>query len=127
MIIDYYKSCGFYFIENYRTPNAENLPDQHRNLNVALLEFNVPDMSRIDDEAEEVPPYHLEKVNIVKELAGISKYWTQKTIGHSNKQLIKLAKGTGELNWHKHDDQDELFILYKGQLTIQLRQKNIEL
>lgn len=38
-IIDYYKSYGFYFIENYTTSNTEDLPVQHRNLNVALLEF----------------------------------------------------------------------------------------
>lgn len=38
-----------------------------------------------------------------------------------------MAKGIGETNWHAHDDQDELFIVYKGHLTIQLRDKNIEL
>lgn len=64
---------------------------------------------------------------IRKELASIEKYWTQKIIGHVNGQLIKLAKGVGELNWHTHDDQDELFIVYKGKLTIQLRDRNIEL
>jgi len=40
-IIGYYKSYGFTFIENYTTPDTENLPLQHRNLKVALLEFNV--------------------------------------------------------------------------------------
>ncbi|MCY1512485.1 hypothetical protein D9M68_469460 [compost metagenome] len=38
-IIAYYKSYGFSFIENYTTPNTENLPVQHRNLHVALLEL----------------------------------------------------------------------------------------
>jgi predicted GNAT family N-acyltransferase len=38
-IIGYYKSYGFKFVENYTTPNTENLPVQHRNLNVALLEL----------------------------------------------------------------------------------------
>jgi len=69
----------------------------------------------------------MEKVQIRKELASIDKYWTQKILGEANGQLIKLAKGTGELNWHKHDDQDELFLLYKGHLTIQLRDRDIEL
>lgn len=40
-IIGYYKSYGFVFIENYTTPDTENLPIQHRNLNVALLELHV--------------------------------------------------------------------------------------
>ncbi|MBS1640697.1 MAG: GNAT family N-acetyltransferase [Bacteroidetes bacterium] len=40
-IITYYKSYGFSFIENYTTPNIDKLPIQHRNLKVALLEFNL--------------------------------------------------------------------------------------
>jgi ribosomal protein S18 acetylase RimI-like enzyme len=40
-IIDYYKSFGFEFIENYRTPNASELPIQNRNLTVALLEMKI--------------------------------------------------------------------------------------
>lgn len=69
----------------------------------------------------------MEKVNIRKELASITEYWSQKTIGESNGQLFKIAKGIGETKWHKHDDQDELFIIYKGQLTIQLREGSIDL
>jgi GNAT superfamily N-acetyltransferase len=42
-IISYYKSYGFRFIENYTTPNTENLPVQHRNLNVALLQLSIED------------------------------------------------------------------------------------
>jgi len=40
-IIAYYKSYGFYFIENYTTANTPELPGQHRNLKVALLEFEL--------------------------------------------------------------------------------------
>ncbi len=40
-IIDYYKSFGFEFIENYQTTNATELPIQNRNLNLALLELNL--------------------------------------------------------------------------------------
>ena len=69
----------------------------------------------------------MDKVNIRKELASVKEHWSQRTIGEANGQLFKVAKGLGATNWHKHDDQDELFILYKGCLTIQLRDKNIEL
>lgn len=69
----------------------------------------------------------MEKVNIRKELESVEEYWSQKIIGEANGQLYKVAKGIGETKWHKHDDQDELFILYKGHLTIQLRDKNVEL
>ena len=69
----------------------------------------------------------MQKINIRQELKGIKEHWSQKIIGEANGQLFKLAKGLGSTNWHKHDDQDELFIIYKGYLTIQLRDKNITL
>jgi ribosomal protein S18 acetylase RimI-like enzyme len=40
-IIDYYKTFGFEFIENYKTPDAPELPTQNRNLDVALLEMKL--------------------------------------------------------------------------------------
>ena len=69
----------------------------------------------------------MKKVNIGEELASLEEYWSQKVIAEANGQLFKVAKGIGEVNWHKHDDQDELFVLYKGHLTIQLRSGNVEL
>lgn len=69
----------------------------------------------------------MEKVNILDALASVTEHWSQKIIGEANGQLFKVAKGDGSTLWHKHDDQDELFIIYKGHMTIQLRDKNIEL
>ncbi len=129
-IINYYKSYGFTFIENYTTAGTADLPLQHRNLEVALLEFQLPHQPAFVDRSvlkEKNVAGNLSKVSIANEFSSINKYWTQKIIGNANGQLIKLAKGVGEINWHKHDDQDELFILYKGHLTIQLQEKNIEL
>jgi GNAT superfamily N-acetyltransferase len=40
-IIDYYKSFGFSFIENYTTPDSEELPVHNRNLALALLEYKL--------------------------------------------------------------------------------------
>ncbi len=69
----------------------------------------------------------MKKVNIKDELDSLDAYWSQKIIAEANGLLFKVAKGIGETHWHKHDDQDELFILYKGHLTIQLRTGNVEL
>lgn len=69
----------------------------------------------------------MDKVNIRKEFASIKEHWSQKIIGQANNQLFKLSKGLGATHWHKHDDQDELFILYKGHLSIHLRDRTIEL
>ena len=69
----------------------------------------------------------MKKVNIRKELSEITEHWSQRVVGEANGQLYKLAKGRGETRWHKHNDQDELFIVYRGQLLIQLRDEDIEL
>ena len=67
------------------------------------------------------------KINIADKFQLFSEEWTPKIIAESNNQLVKIAKGSGELVWHKHDNEDELFIVFKGKLTLQLRDGNIEL
>ena len=52
----------------------------------------------------------MQKVTIRNELAALNDYWSQKVIAEANGQLFKVAKGIGTVNWHHHDDQDELFI-----------------
>lgn len=67
------------------------------------------------------------KINIKQKFSLFSEEWTPKILAESNGQLIKIAKGSGELVWHKHDNEDELFVVFKGHLTLQLREQNIEL
>lgn len=111
-IIDYYLSYGFVHVKNHTTADTPQLPVQHRNLHVALLEYSIAGRK---------------KINLPAEMASIDRYWNQKIIGEANGQLIKLARGIGEIHWHRHDDQDELFILLNGHMTIQLRDQDIEL
>ncbi len=66
-------------------------------------------------------------INIQEKFALFSDEWTPKIIAESNGQLVKIAKGSGELVWHKHDHEDELFMVFKGHLTLKLRDQNIEL
>ena len=67
------------------------------------------------------------KINIKDKFNLFSEEWTPKIIAQSNGQLVKIAKGSGELVWHQHENEDELFIVFKGQLTLQLSNGNIEL
>ncbi len=69
----------------------------------------------------------MHKVIILDEIASLTDYWSQKVIAEANGQLFKVAKGIGEINWHRHDDQDELFILQAGRMTIELRTMQISL
>lgn len=47
-------------------------------------------------------------------------HWTPRVIGRVNDQYIKVAKLLGELVWHAHDAEDEMFLVVKGRLRIQL-------
>jgi len=69
----------------------------------------------------------MEKVDIRAATAALDEFWSQQVIGEANGNLFKVAKGSGSTNWHKHDDEDEVFFVYKGRLTIQLRTGNVEL
>lgn len=66
-------------------------------------------------------------ININEKFGLFSDEWTPKVLAESNGQLVKIAKGTGELVWHTHDNEDELFIVFKGQLTLKLRNESIVL
>jgi mannose-6-phosphate isomerase-like protein (cupin superfamily) len=51
----------------------------------------------------------------------LTEFWSQEVIAEANGNLFKVAKGIGSTNWHKHDDQDETFLVLDGEITIQLR------
>jgi len=42
-----------------------------------------------------------------------------------NDFVIRAAKFEGEYHWHKHDDQDELFLIFKGKIKIQTKEGDI--
>ena len=69
----------------------------------------------------------MKKINIAEKFTLFTEEWTPKIIAESNGQLVKIAKGSGELVWHVHENEDELFIVFRGQLTLQLRDQDIVL
>ncbi|HKU63667.1 MAG TPA: cupin domain-containing protein [Rhizomicrobium sp.] len=58
-------------------------------------------------------------VSLAKLFDTITEYWSPKIVARVNDQYIKIAKVKGELAWHKHDDEDEMFQVIKGQLVLQ--------
>lgn len=71
-------------------------------------------------------PLTVEKVNLGQKLAKFSEHWNPKIVGELNGQLVKLVKFKGEFVWHHHDDEDELFLVLKGRMTMQLKDRSIE-
>ncbi len=58
-------------------------------------------------------------VNLVAALDGVAEHWSPKVVGRVNDQYVKVAKVLGQLAWHRHDDEDELFQVLRGRLRIQ--------
>ncbi len=69
----------------------------------------------------------MEKVNLQQKLSSFSDYWNPRVVGELNNQHIKLVKFKGEFVWHKHDHEDEMFMVIKGKFRIEFRDKTIEL
>ena len=67
-------------------------------------------------------------VNLLECFNALDDYWSPRVIGKFNDQYVKVAKLLGELAWHKHDGEDELFQVIKGTLRIQIQgQADVEL
>ncbi|MHA7774001.1 cupin domain-containing protein [Roseibium sp. M-1] len=62
--------------------------------------------------------------NIDREFAEIKDYWSPRVVADVNDQSVKLAKLKGEFVWHDHQDEDELFFIVKGSLTIRYRDRD---
>jgi mannose-6-phosphate isomerase-like protein (cupin superfamily) len=69
----------------------------------------------------------LAKVNLATKLAGISDYWSPGIVGALNGQHVKLARLKGEFVWHRHAEEDELFLVLEGRLRMELRDRVIEM
>ncbi|MEF3135008.1 MULTISPECIES: cupin domain-containing protein [Rhizobium] len=60
---------------------------------------------------------------IETEYAEVTEHWSPRVIADLNGQSVKLAKVKGQLAWHSHRDEDELFLIWKGSLTIEYRDR----
>ena len=66
-----------------------------------------------------------EKFNLSEKLKGITDHWNPRIVGELNGQHVKLVKFRGEFVWHKHEHEDELFLVIKGSFVMELRDKSV--
>ncbi|MFG6401784.1 MULTISPECIES: cupin domain-containing protein [unclassified Microbacterium] len=62
----------------------------------------------------------IQGIDVAAELRQVEAYWSPRVIGRVNDQYVKVAKLLGELVWHSHDAEDEMFLVVSGRLRIQL-------
>ena len=69
----------------------------------------------------------IEKVILAQKFDQVDEYWSPRIAGEVNDSYVKLVKLKGEFVWHQHEQEDELFLVVKGNLTIKLRDQDVEL
>ena len=69
----------------------------------------------------------MEKVNLAGKFALFDERWSPKIVGSIDDYDIKLVKLEGEFVWHKHDEEDELFLVVNGKLSMDFPDRTVEL
>ena len=67
------------------------------------------------------------KINLAEKFDRFTDQWSPKIVADLNDSQVKLAKVQGEFVWHRHAEEDELFIVVRGELTIELRDGQVTL
>jgi mannose-6-phosphate isomerase-like protein (cupin superfamily) len=71
------------------------------------------------------PP--LERIDVGATAAACTERWWNQTLCRVNESVLRLGVLEGEFHWHKHDDEDELFLVEEGTLFVDLEGRTIEL
>lgn len=67
----------------------------------------------------------IDKIDIKEKLARFDDHWNPRIVGELNGQHVKLVKFRGEFVWHKHDAEDELFLVIRGRFRMEYRDRNV--
>ena len=69
----------------------------------------------------------IEPINIMNKFSLFKEEWTPKIIGELNNQYVKVCKLEDDFVWHSHENEDELFMVFKGTLLMDFRdQRTVE-
>jgi mannose-6-phosphate isomerase-like protein (cupin superfamily) len=68
-----------------------------------------------------------QKINLVDAFAAFTEQWSPRIVGELNGQHVKVVKLQGEFVWHHHENEDEMFYVVKGRLTIRFRDGDMHL
>ena len=69
----------------------------------------------------------MQTINLAEKLSLFSDHWHPRIVGELNGQQVKLAKLRGEFVWHDHANEDELFLVLKGHLRMEFRDRTMKL
>jgi len=69
----------------------------------------------------------MSKVSLSEKFAMIHEHWRPKVVAQLNGQEVKLVKFEGVFPWHHHEQEDEMFLVWRGRITIEFRDRCVTL
>jgi mannose-6-phosphate isomerase-like protein (cupin superfamily) len=69
----------------------------------------------------------VQKVSLRQAAADLAEYWSPLVVGEVDDSYVKVAKLKNTLVWHHHETEDELFLVLKGRLRIEMETETVEL
>jgi mannose-6-phosphate isomerase-like protein (cupin superfamily) len=69
----------------------------------------------------------MQTVNLAEKFSLFTDHWRPKVVGELNGQEVKLAKFKGTFVWHRHEAEDELFLVWRGRFRVEFRDRSVEL
>jgi mannose-6-phosphate isomerase-like protein (cupin superfamily) len=69
----------------------------------------------------------MNKASLDEKFALLVEHWRPKVVAQLNGQEVKLVKFKGVFPWHHHEHEDELFLVWRGEMTIEFRDSRITL
>ena len=69
----------------------------------------------------------VDKVSLAEKFSFFSEQWRPKSVGLIDDYEVKIVKIEGDFTWHKHDDADEMFLVFDGRFRMDFRDRQVEL
>lgn len=69
----------------------------------------------------------MDKTSLTEKFSLIDEHWRPKVIASLNGQEVKIAKFCGVFPWHRHENEDELFLVFRGEMSIEFRDRTVTL
>jgi mannose-6-phosphate isomerase-like protein (cupin superfamily) len=69
----------------------------------------------------------MQKISLHEKFALFDEHWRPKTIAALNGQEVKIVKVKGEFPWHHHANEDEFFMVWKGEFRVEFRDRVVTL
>jgi mannose-6-phosphate isomerase-like protein (cupin superfamily) len=66
-----------------------------------------------------------DKIRLSEKFAAFHEHWSPRIVAAVNDHEVRLVKFQGALDWHDHEESDELFLVVKGSMTVHFRDRDV--